>query len=214
MGIISRFSGILLMAVFLFSQPLYGQGGGFEAKEDLSGLPASAAFGLQLGSSFSVGGVAGGMFSHTVAPSLNWAVSEKLQIEVGSFFSHSRMHGLLHAHPSPGMGSFSPSAGSTMQRATLYTMGSYQVSPRLRITGGAWTERVRGEAPFYQMNPLAMEMNPQGVLMGFEYKITDNLRFGAEINMSNAPMGYYYTPGYPAPFFNHRSAPFRQQSVW
>ncbi len=163
-------------------------------------------FGMEMGSSFTTGFGGGSLFSQSFAPHIQFRPGQNFSLVVGSVFS---------------TGSFGGNTGLSFQQGvempqrlystTVYALGAYQVNSRLVITGGAWTEKNNMNMMFAPaMNPQAFDTNPRGMMMGMEYKITDNLRFGAQINVSQGynPFNPYMQSG---PF---QSNPFHRRSPW
>lgn len=205
---------LLILSLFFFPALLFGQG--FNQNEtdsdllsgDYSILNSSPVFGVQMGSSFTTGFGGGSLFSQSVAPHIQFRPGQKFSLVVGSVFSTGSFGGNTPlAMQSSGGGLFPDRMYST----TVYALGAYQVNSRLVITGGAWAEKNNMGMMFSpQMNPQAFEMNPRGMMMGMEYKITENLRFGAEINVSQG-----YNPFNP---YRQQGAfqrnPFQRNSPW
>ncbi|MFN3554997.1 MAG: hypothetical protein ACK4VN_03430 [Bacteroidales bacterium] len=160
--------------------------------------------GMQLGSSFSTGFGGYSVFSQSLSPHMNWQANRNFSLTVGSHFTTANMGGNF-----PAMGASAGLMPDRLFSTTLYAFGSYQLNPRLTLTGGAWTEQNNFNAMFQpQMNPQAFDMNARGMMMGMDYRITDNLRFGAEINISRGynpflPYGYGSQPFHSSPFHRH-----------
>ncbi len=179
---------------------------------------ANPRFGMQFGSMFTAGGAYGNMFSNSIAPRLNMDLSKDFHLEVGTIFSTSRFSG------SPGQGLFSYGSESTlfdqpaaMNSATMYAFGVYRLNPKLSISGGTWFERTNFDMSQTTMNPYAMNQNPRGMMLGLDYRVTENLRFGVEVSASSgmSPMtapGLYQHSAFPGGFYNHN--PFHRYGRW
>ncbi len=78
-----------------------------------------------------------------------------------------------------------------MTRAFLYACGTYLLSSRLSISGVAY--KVINDVPrLTQYNP-AVNYNYQGIGVGFNYKITESLSVGFEMQIQQN--SYYYQSG-------------------
>ncbi len=156
-------------------------------------------FGFQVGSSFSTMGNAGNMFTHSLAPVMNWDMNERFTLQVGTIFSTSRMNGLMPADSYlSGSQLFNHNAGNSFSSMTVYAFGAYQLNPRLTLTGGTWVE----QSGFDFMGSTLESgntFNPQGVMLGLDYKVTENFRFGFEVSTTRG-----YNPY--APFIYQQNA--------
>lgn len=206
--------------VLITSSPAYGQeileGKLFSEEPVYSSTPH---FGMQVGSMFTTGFGGGNMFTQSFAPEMNWDLSKRFSLQVGTIFSTSTMNGMNQLFPySPHMAggeSMSVLDGQRMFSNTVYAFGHYQVNSRLTLTGGTWMERTNLDFGEAQMNPQAFDNNPKGMMFGFDYKVNENFRFGAEINVSS---GYNpYNPYQNTGLFNrgfHSPSPFHRPGRW
>ena len=206
-----------------FSTPVnaqQGSGSSLFSEYPVSGR--SPQLGLQAGTAFTTGFNGVSMFSQSVAPSMNWDISRRFSLEVGTIFSTSQMHGSNPLFPyTPHMAggeSIDVLSQNRMFSNTFYAMGAYQVNPRLTLTGGAWMDR--NQMGGMTMNPQAFSMNAHGATMGFDYRVTENFRFGAEVRMSSGynPYNPFYNhhmigPHQPHSLF-HSPAPFHRGRRW
>lgn len=176
-----RLSGVILFLFLLYAASVNAQ------------LP-TPHFGVQLGSSFSSFGSRGSMFSQTLAPSLNWDMNENFHLEVGTIFSFGRMNAAM---PDALLAGNMQNLSST----TMYAFGVYRVNPRLSISGATWFEQA--DLPLFDasMTPHIMQHNPRGMMLGLDYKVTDNLRFGFEVSSSSGlspwSPGLFRSYGFP-----------------
>ncbi len=175
-------------------------------------------FGMQFGSSFTTAGASGSLFSNSIAPRLNMDVGKDFHLEVGTIFTTSRFNGVaqgygMHAYGSESLLFDQPSG---MNSATTYAFGVYRLNPKLSISGGTWFERTSFDMSETTMNPYAMSYNPRGMMLGLDYKVTENLRFGVEVSASSgvSPMthGLYQHSAFPGGFHNHN--PFHRSGRW
>jgi len=196
---------ILLLGVMFFSVNLFSQNQdlGLLTPDGSNSRPASGHslfapdFDLTLGTSFSTG--RGGLFStQSISPRLSFEPGKNFSLVIGSFLSTSQ---LSQGGSLTGLSTqFSGGVPGRFMSATFYAMGSYNVNPRLTITGGGWVERnnLNSVSHQMQMNPQAFNINAGGMVMGMEYRISDNLRFGAQINVSRGhnPFQTHYNRGF------------------
>jgi hypothetical protein len=199
-----------IILVILFPVILFSQNQPAEQPELLSDnyslFSSRPAFGMQMGSTFSTG-FGGSMFTQSFAPHLQFRPGQNFALTVGTVFSTSNFSG--------GMPMFMNGSGAEMPNRflsnTVYAFGAYQVNPRLTITGGAWTEQNNLNMMQNQMNPQAFDLNARGMMMGMDLRITENLRFGAEVSFSrgNNPFNPYSGgSGYYSPNPFHRRYPW------
>ncbi len=198
------FSFILAVALFSFAP----------ATAQLS----NPEFGMQAGTVFSTSGPAGSLFTNSLAPNLNFGITKDFHLEVGTIFSTTRFNGFtphegMFLHGSESMLFNQP---SRMHSTTMYAFGVYRVNPKLSISGGTWFERTQFDMSQTNMNPYASNYNPKGMMLGLDYRVTENLRFGVEVSASSgmspfAP-GFYQHQASPGGFYNHN--PFHRYSRW
>lgn len=215
------FLGAFLAFMLLAASPLSGQG---LAESDLLKqrplYSSTPHFGLQFGSMFGGGLSGGSMFTHSLAPSINWDISKRFSLQAGTIFSSTTMNGMNPMFPfTPHMagGEAMSSLGNQRMFSTMFfAFGAYQVSPRLTLTGGTWMERNDMDMTQMHMNPQAFDTNPRGMVFGFDYRVTENFSFGAEVNMSRGynPFNPFQNRGYYDPAFGGPRSPFSSPSLF
>jgi len=171
-------------------------------------------FGLQLGSSFSTGFAGSSLFSQSLAPHFQFNPSQRFSLVLGSVFSTGQFSGNSGFSPI----FFSPAGTGNLMNSqrlistTVYALGAYQASPRLTLFGGSWMERNNFQPNQPQMNSQAFNLNPRGMMMGFDYRVTENFSFGAQINVAQGynPFNPFYNQGAfhrggfsPSPFYRN-----------
>lgn len=165
---------------------------------------------LQLGTSFTTGFGGSSFLTHNIAPSLNWNASERFSVQAGTIFSSTSFSGQMQNNMLYGMETETGQAlfQDNLYRNLSYAVGYYKVNENLTFMGGAYVESSNFDQQL-QMNSQAFNLNAKGMVMGFDYKINDNMRFGAEINFrsGHSPYSYQYNP-YSSPGFNQ--SPFRR----
>ncbi|TVQ92258.1 MAG: hypothetical protein EA393_03635 [Bacteroidetes bacterium] len=199
-----------IILAFLFPALLFAQELPAEQPEllndDYSLFNARPAFGMQVGSTFSTG-FGGNMFTQSFAPHLQFQPGQNFSLIVGTIFSTSNISG--------GSPMFMNASGAEIPNRflsnTVYAFGAYQINPRLTITGGAWTEQNNFNMMHNQMNPQAFDMNARGMMMGMDLRITENLRFGAQVSISR---GYNPFNPYSRGFGQYNNNPFHRRYPW
>jgi len=206
------------------SSPIFGQDNAeVGLLQELPVYATTPDFGLQVGSMFTSGPGGGSMFTHLVAPSLNWDVSRRFSLHVGTIFSSSHLNGMNPVFPyamhMAGGESVSVFQNQPLFNTTVYASGAYHVSPRLSLTGSAWVER--NNLPEMGMNPQAFNTSPKGGMFGFDYRASESVRFGAEVRVSSGynPFNPFYNNGMYGGGFDHRSgfygpSPFHRGRRW
>lgn len=171
-------------------------------------------FGLQLGTSFSTGFAGSSLFSQSIAPHFQFNPTQRFSLVLGTVFSSGQLTGSGGFSPF-GFTPFgeSPAAHQQLFSTTVYAMGAYQLNPRLTITGASWVERNNFNMAQPQMNSQAFNFGPRGMMVGFDYRITENLSFGAQVRMSQ---GYNQFNQFHSPFQRGfmGTSPFSRNPIW
>ena len=195
----------MLLLILAVSPPVGAQDVNERLLKQEAAFSPSSKFGMQFGTAFTTGGYWGSMFTNTISPHLGLDVSRNFHLEVGTIFSSGQVRGgsvnapfgLAGEH-----GAVQDLQGQRMFSTTVYAHGSYKVNSKLSLTGGTWVERRDMGRVDQQVNPMAFDTNPRGMMFGFDYKVSDNLRFGAEINMSSGVNSFN-------PLHQHQFSPHR-----
>ncbi len=207
---------VCLFIMFGYTSLQAQQGYGLQAPgEPILEIPKTD-FGFQLGTSFTTAFGGSSLFSQSFAPHFQWNPAQRFSLVVGSVFSTGQFSGA---------GGFSPfglvpvaDAGMMPQRlfsGSVYALGAYQLNERLTLTGGTWFERNNLQMAQPQMNPQAFNTNPRGMMVGFDYRVTENFRFGAQLNVSQG-----YNPFNPFNQFGgfnrggFAPSPFPRNTIW
>lgn len=213
------FTGVFLVFLLVAVSPVGGQQAAAQGLLKQRPVYSSTPhFGMQFGTMAGVGLSGGSLFSHSLAPAINWDISRRFSLQAGTIFSTTTMNGMNPMFPfTPHMagGEAMNTMGSQrMFSSMFYVFGAYQVSPRLTLTGGTWMERSHVDLPEMRMNPQAFDTNPRGMVFGFDYRVTENFSFGAEINVSRGynPFNPLYNRGYYDPAFGGVRSPFASPS--
>ncbi len=167
-------------------------------------------FGLEVGTAFGTAGSGTSIFSHRLAPSLSWDIGKDFQLVAGTIFTSASVNGFMPQYGSSlgGQNMFGNHA-MRLQSTTVYAFGVYQLNPRISISGGTWFERSHFDMPESFLNPYFSQKNPQGMMLGLDYRVNENLRFGFEVNASRGVSPFYPTSFQHSPFnpnyHRHRS---------
>ena len=179
----------------LFSQILPGSGSARGAGMLSGQLPANTRLNLEVGTSFSSFSSGGNMFGNYVSPQLQLDISPSFSIVTGGRFSFNQYNNLLQpvvVHSSVAPVRQGPSDYS------IFMSGRYMINENLIMTGTVYKDQ--GYLPMLFMNRGGMEYDSRGMSMGLEYRITDNLRFGAEIGMTRTNNPYHFYSPFSDPF--------------
>ena len=169
---------------------------------------------LRAGTSFTTGFGGSSLFTHSIAPSLNWQASERFSVQAGTIFTSTSFSGqsantMFYGLETTGEQAF---LQDNLYGNLSFAVGHFRASENLTLMGGAYYESTNFNQQT-QMNPQALNMNARGMLMGFDYKINDNMRIGAEFNFrsGHSPYSYQFNP-YSSQGFNR--SPFDKRTDW
>ncbi len=145
------------------------------------------SFGLEMGTSFGFSSGSGSLFRVYVSPHVKYRVSPKFNVNFGATVSNSNYINYLSPYGFENTMRFNQNITQTF----LYAEGQYKVNNRLIINAKGYKEIYRFDEP--QINPRALDLDGGGVAFGFQYKVTDNFHFGAEIGLrkGNTPYNPY-----------------------
>lgn len=191
------------------SQGLYGtsttKGTGWLSRQ----LPDNSRFNLELGTGFSSFSSGASMFGNYIAPSFEYDLNPSLTIIAGGNFSFNQYNNMQQSLV------VSSNTSPVQQGLTDYSMymsGRYMINDNLLMTGSVYSEQ--GNLPPLFMNQGVMDYSSRGMSMGLEYKISDNLRFGAEFGVNRTNNPYQLYSPFSSPYNSrygrsgHRFSPF------
>ncbi|HSV88631.1 MAG TPA: hypothetical protein VLH61_08315 [Bacteroidales bacterium] len=207
----------VIILLLSWSLPLSAQTSLFSNDRGLWQGGWSPRFGFEIGTSFMTGAGAGSLFSQSIAPQFRFNPNQRLSFVVGSVFTSGQLSGNFGT-PFLGMGATQGNfiaSPQNMFSATFYAAGTYRVNERLSISGAGWVERNNMHKFQPQMNPQAFNLNPRGVMVGFDYLISPNFSFGAQINVNQGynPFNPFLMPqGFHGGFFPR--SPFHPGINW
>ncbi|MBS4012170.1 MAG: hypothetical protein KGZ97_00220 [Bacteroidetes bacterium] len=166
--------------------------------------------GLTVGGSFMQFSQYGSLFSQSIAPNLSWTPSKRLRITAGALVSN------FNAGTSSFSGLSFSSATSTnglnqgnFVSSLFYVAGSFDLNSRLTISGAGYYDQNK-TSMLFQTNNMNFNNNEiKGMMLGLDYKISGNIRFGAEINFNSG-----YNPLSPFNQGYYNNSPFRRHNGW
>ena len=196
----------ILIALSLITLPGFTQGlfntGSARGAGWLSGqLPENARFNLELGTGFSSFSSGASMLGSYISPRLEYDLSPSFTIIAGGSFGFNQYSNLpqsLVVNNSAG-----PVQQGGMTDYSLFMSGRYMINDNLFMTGSVYREQ--GQLPPLMMNRGAMDYTSQGMSMGLEYRITDNLHFGAEVGVRRSDNPYHFYSPFSDPFNSRHS---------
>jgi hypothetical protein len=202
---------LLLVTIPGMPQGLFNSGPARGAGLLSGNLPRDSRFSLEMGTGFSSFSSGTTMLGNYISPRFEYDVNSALTIVAGGSFSFNRYNNL----PSGSLVENSlPMQGMTDH--SLFVSGRYLLSENLVITGSLYREE--GHLPVFSMsqammnrgahNQGFMEYRNHGMTMGFEYRITDNFHFGAQIGVNRGNNPYSLYSPYADPFRQRSRNPF------
>lgn len=200
----------LLFILFLTSFQVHSQGlfspGSARGAGWLTGqLPENASFNLTVGTNFSSFSSGTNMLSNYISPQLQYDLSPSLSIIAGGSFSINQYGNLpqsvvVHDNVAP--------VQQGLNDHSLFMSGRYMINDKLFMTGTVYSEQ--GHMPVNLMNQGIMNFSNQGMSMGIEYRMNDNLHFGAELGVNRSDNPYQHLSPFSDPFGNrHRGSRYR-----
>ena len=196
----------LLASFPVSSQNLFNNGATTRGAGWLTGqLPENARFNIEFGTSFSSFSSGTSMLGNYISPQLQYDLSPSFSIIAGGKFSFNQYGNLpksvvVHNNSAP-----------VQQGLTDYSMfmsGRYMINDNLFMTGTVYSDQ--GHMPMLMMNQGGVDYNSQGMSMGIEYRVSDNVHFGAEVGVNRTNNPYQYLSPFSDPFGNrHRSSRHR-----
>lgn len=178
-----------------YSQILPGSGSARGAGLLSGQLPANTRLNLEVGTGFSSFSNGAGMFGSYVSPVLQFDVSPSFSVVTGGRFSFNQYSNLpqplvVHSNVAP-----------VRQGPTDYSIfmsGRYLINENLIMTGTVFKDQ--GYLPMLFMDRGGMDYSSSGMSMGLEYRISNNLSFGAEVGMTRTNNPYHFYSPFSDPF--------------
>lgn len=126
------------------------------------------------------------LFSGTftnIAPSINYQVSPKLNIEAGGIFATGNT-----SFSQNSILKLNPNLSAQTNQFFVFTNGQYALTNRLMFTGSFYTTLNSNKSP--QINPYFLDY--KGMDLGLDYKIGKNMTIGAQFRISNGYNNYLF----------------------
>lgn len=145
--------------------------------------PGNVAYSLQTGASVGFSNSSNSLFNTYVSPQVGYRVNPKLHLNFGTTISTSNYRSFYTPY-----GEVMKSEPQNITTSTVFVSGSYQVSDKLTVYSSGYKQF---DLSGYKttVNPRAIDFNSEGMNVGFDYKISENMRFGAEIGINKGPSG-------------------------
>jgi hypothetical protein len=175
------------------------------------GFSLTPEVGITLGGSYMNFGNVGSMFNQSIAPTLSWKPLEKLRITAGAVVSNYNF-GSSTSFSALSFNSGTSDSGlpqSNFASSLFFVAGSYELSSRLTISGAGYYDQNKAAALFQPTGMMFNNSEIKGMMLGLDYKISENFRFGAEINFSSG-----YNPMSPLNQGFYNSSPFGRYNGW
>lgn len=159
----------------------------YQKKDQSQNNPLQIHF--DIGTSFSNIGGFGSMFTNYISPQISYPLSEKLSLQVGGVFAKNYLNG---------SGSMLPSftgnlINNNFSQYLLYAKGMYQLSDKLEIRGSV-IKSIDNTPDLFRINSNLLNLNYESYSLGFNYKLSNSIRFGANVNIINDKNPYYLRP--------------------
>jgi hypothetical protein len=149
------------------------------------------SFSVDVGFGFAASKYNSGAYTY-ISPYLSYLVTPRFKLDVGgilqqgfSGFNNSELNGF--------------GVGNNGTNALLFVRGNYLVTDRLIVSGSVYKTFTNNNTLNTEFPGKKNSLDNYGLNIGAEYKITENLSIGAQVNFSN---------GNNYPFYNFGAYPF------
>ncbi len=180
------FSFVLLFAsAGSFAQTAYYSDSTSKSGFDSFGNRASLLKYKRLGVSMEMGvGISGSIYgagAYTyMSPFLSYRVSPKFRLDVGASY--------IQGFNNSGINDFY--FGKNPAYLSVFARGNYLVSDKLMISGAVYKTFDLTQPQTSDLNSQKRSLNNYGIMVGAEYKVTENLTIGAQLNFSDRNTNY------------------------
>lgn len=186
-----------LTSIQVFSQNMFNTGSSRGAGWLTGKLPENASFNLEVGTSFNSFSSGTSMLNNYFSPQLKYDLSSSLSIIAGGSFVLSQYGNLpksivVHGNAANMQQGFSD--------YSLFMSGRYTIKDNLFMTGTVYREQ--GHLPINTMNQGVQDYNSHGMSMGIEYRLSNNIHFGAEVGINKSDNPFFYSSPFSDPFGN------------
>jgi hypothetical protein len=187
-----------------FTQSLMNQGATRGAGWLSGQLPdKNARFSLEMGTGFSSFSSGASMFGNYISPSLEYDLSPSFTIIAGGSFSFNQFNNM----PQPLVMNTNINNTRPLQKGlsghSLFMSGRYMINENLFMTGTVYSDQ--GQIPLLMSSPEIFGYKSQGMSMGLEYRISNNLHFGAEVGINRSNNPYHFNSPFSDPFNNRHN---------
>lgn len=208
---------IYTLLFFVFSVAVFGQADNFiasgqeadtlfsEAADKLSlddvQIKRKPSFHVSFGTNFATTFGSGSYVGTFVSPHIAYPVSKRFTLRVGGTFTNALGSTFNEPYPNRQPNYYL----GNLNRSFIYAEGAYQLSERVMLTGAVYKEIDLTRNPFPKNQ--AVSYDNQGMILGVDYKIGENVFIRGQVEISNGRNPYYYSPmGFPGA--GHLSDPF------
>ena len=159
---------------------------------------------VEVGTSFGTSLYGGNYFGTYLAPQLRYQYTPRFSVGGGvmltSTYGNSFYEPTRFGYPSANFSS-----------SFIFVQGAYQLSDRLTLTGTAYKQFnfLNSDIP----SSPGINYDYQGVIMGAEFKLNDNVFIKGEIEISNGYNPYRHSP-YSFPTNNFNPSPVNMMDDW
>ncbi len=145
-------------------------------------------FNLDVGSNFLYSRSFGSYSGMYVAPNWTYHISPRFQTRIGTVINYTFPVSKLAG---PEFNGNTQSSGRT-PGIFLFSEGTYLITNRLTLSGIAYKQI---NATYYSLqDPAPLNYSFQGVSMGLDFKILENLTIGAQVNFHSGTEPFMYSP--------------------
>jgi hypothetical protein len=160
-------------------------------------------FSLEMGTGFSSFSSGASMLGNYIAPRVEYDLSPSFTIIAGGSFSFNQYNNM----PQPLVMNNNINNTRPLQQGlsghSMYMSGRYMINENLFMTGTVYSDR--GQMPLSLSSPDIFEYTNQGMSMGLEYRISNNLHFGAGVGITRSNNPYHFNSPFSDPFNNRHS---------
>ncbi len=143
---------------------------------------------VSVGSSFTSFGPGINSFGTWVMPEISAPVTKKISVSAGIGYSTFFTGGSC--------GESSLFGNNPQQYGSVYVKGNYQINERVSVSALAYKTFNLQPAPSQEkLNPHALDLSNEGVVINLNYKVTDKFEINASFSYDKRNYNPYYYPG-------------------